>query len=192
MREANDLTLFADDNGDTYVFFEEGAVAGRQTGIMGHRIDLRTCRLLGEPALCFSKDPEGWEKSGIEGPWVIKRQGSYFMFYSAWSRGYEVGFATAPHPTGPWTKYVGNPFFGAQDEGKCAQYGLAYTGKPDDPYVAVGHNATFVGPDGRDWIVAHYQERGGVESLGFDPMWIEDGVIRTLGPTHAEQVVQLP
>lgn len=28
--------------------------------------------------------------------------------------------------------------------------------------------------------------------LGFDPIWIEDGFIKTNGPTHTEQVVQIP
>ena len=28
---------------------------------------------------------------GIEGPFVIKKDGIYYMFFSTWTRGYEVG-----------------------------------------------------------------------------------------------------
>jgi Beta-xylosidase len=48
----------------------------------------------------------------IEGPTVIKHKGIYYLFYSAndyRSIDYSVGYATAPTPYGPWTKYHGNP-----------------------------------------------------------------------------------
>ena len=46
-----------------------------------------------------------------------------------------------------------------------------------------------LGPDGRDWIVCHYQERDKEPTLGFDPIWFENGVIKTNGPTYTEQTV---
>jgi hypothetical protein len=47
-----------------------------------------------------------------EGPTVIKHQSLYYLIYSAndfRSKDYAVGYATAPSPIGPWTKYSGNP-----------------------------------------------------------------------------------
>lgn len=116
----------------------------------------------------------------------------YYMFYSSWTRGYEVGYATASHPKGPWKKYEGNPIFGAQNRKTCAGYGGRFTGNPPGcPYAAAGHNAIFTGPDGRGWIVCHYQETDKPDSLGFDPIWIEDGVIKTNGPTWTEQTIEI-
>lgn len=62
---------------------------------------------------------------------------------------------------------------------------------PGCPYAAAGHNAIFTGPDGRGWIVCHYQETDKPDSLGFDPIWIEDGVIKTNGPTWTEQTIEI-
>lgn len=48
----------------------------------------------------------------MEGPTVIKKDGIYYLFYSAnhfESIDYAVGYATAKSPFGPWEKYPGNP-----------------------------------------------------------------------------------
>lgn len=43
-----------------------------------------------------------WDSIGIEGAYVIKENGQYYLFYSSWTRGYEIGYATASKITGPW------------------------------------------------------------------------------------------
>ncbi|RYU90919.1 beta-xylosidase [Mucilaginibacter terrigena] len=57
-----------------------------------------------------------WEKTAgasvTEGPTVIKRNGLYYLFYSAndfRSVDYAVGYAVSSSPLGPWVKYTGNP-----------------------------------------------------------------------------------
>lgn len=55
-------------------------------------------------------DPNGWPVT--EGPTVIKRNGYYYLIYSAndfRNVNYAVGYATATSPVGPWKKYSGNP-----------------------------------------------------------------------------------
>ena len=52
------------------------------------------------------------EPCPIEGPSVLKKNGIYYLIYSAnhfESKNYGVGYATSDSPVGPWTKYVGNP-----------------------------------------------------------------------------------
>ena len=47
-----------------------------------------------------------------EGPSLLKRNGVYYLIYSAnhfRSQDYAVGYATATSPLGPWKKYDGNP-----------------------------------------------------------------------------------
>ncbi|MCG8527003.1 MAG: glycoside hydrolase family 43 protein [Opitutales bacterium] len=68
---------------------------------------------------CISAEKNTWEDTQtypsvpvIEGPTLIKHKGIYYLFYSAnhfMSADYAVGYATAPSPTGPWTRYEGNP-----------------------------------------------------------------------------------
>jgi hypothetical protein len=53
-----------------------------------------------------------WDAIGIEGAYIIKRQNIYYLFYFSWTRWYEIGYATAPSITGPWTKAGNNPFYG--------------------------------------------------------------------------------
>jgi beta-xylosidase len=58
------------------------------------------------------ENTENEEWSVIEGPTVLKRNGLYYLIYSAnhfKSKDYSVGYATSKSPVGPWKKYTGNP-----------------------------------------------------------------------------------
>jgi len=67
---------------------------------------------------CLTKT-QSWEATSayvsnpiMEGPTVIKKEGLYYLFYSAnhfQSIDYAVGYATATSPLGPWTKNPNNP-----------------------------------------------------------------------------------
>lgn len=53
-----------------------------------------------------------------EGPTVIKRDGLYYLIYSAndfRNPDYAVGYAVSDHPLGPWKKYAGNPIIHQSD-----------------------------------------------------------------------------
>ena len=202
----NDISLFTDDDGHSYAY-----CSGR--GVWQSRIDLENGRLIGDFEKIIDKTDDGdWQLGGVEGPCVIKRQGVYYLFYSAWTRGYEIGYATAEHPLGPWRLYEGNPIFGT----RCREFreeqmqfeGTSHLQFEDtpDPYVEVGHNSIFPGPDGRDWIVCHYWLKGKKPiknpplpmqyedtspQLGFDPIDIVDGKVIAHGPTFTEQTVNI-
>jgi beta-xylosidase len=47
-----------------------------------------------------------WEGGVVEAPWVVKRDGRYFMFYSGnvYDHRYRTGVARATSLTGPWEK----------------------------------------------------------------------------------------
>lgn len=180
-----DLSIFTDDDGRSY-----GYSTGKG-GIMAAELDLDAYRYIGEPVPCTQMVKGTWEDRVMEGPFVIKRQGVYYLFYSCGARGYEVGYATAKAPLGPWTKQPG-PLFGVQNEEACAKLNIAFSGDPNHPLLFAGHNAIFTGPDGRDWICALYQEKGKPEQLGIDPIWIENGLLKTNAPTFTEQTVVLP
>jgi len=107
-----DNTLFIDDDGQAYTFFnkfDDGMT------IWGAELedDLTTIRQgTMKQCLCTSqKWEEVWPKVN-EGAFMVKHKGIYYMIYSGnshLSQYYGIGFATASSPLGPWTKYDKNP-----------------------------------------------------------------------------------
>ncbi len=186
----NDAHLFQDDDGKVYLF---------RSGISASEIDLENCKLVGDFFPVIAKGDKGqWDGGdgvGIEGPYVIKRDGTYYMFYSSWGRGYEVGIATAKNIRGPWTKAANNPFYGAQKIENTQRYGTQYTQAPDVPWTEVGHGSPFEGPDGKLWIASHGYKKGDKiwdAKLVVDPLHFENGIFRTQTPTWTPQSVEMP
>ena len=215
----NDLTFFRDDDGKTWIFWNRG----RDFGIGYAQIDLATGRLLTEPTTAirpsevdYAYAADGspamtpgydgrpvrqvakyydWDSIGIEGAYVIKRDTTYYLFYSSWTRGYEIGYATAPAVTGPWTKAPNNPFYGEQSETTCERNGLPYTGNPASPFNQVGHNEIFTGPDGRLWLSCHgiLKARPEQPMLVIDPLEFDaTGHLVRKSPSYTPQAVPLP
>lgn len=214
LTQGNDLTFFEEDE-KVWAFWNRG----RQYGILFAQIDLESATFLTEPQSAikpaqvdFAYDEAGellqvpgydgrlkpkvakyhaWDAIGIEGAYVIKENEIYYLFYSSWTRGYEIGYATAPAITGPWTKHPDNPFYGAMSEAACKKNGMDYSGDPNNPFKAVGHNEIFVGPDGRYWLSCHGIDTSGVPMLVIDPIWFdEQGAIQSNGPTYTPQEVR--
>ncbi|MBZ4187337.1 glycoside hydrolase family 43 protein [Niabella sp. 3A5MI-3] len=78
----------------------------------------------------------------VEGPTVLRHKGIYYLIYSAnhfENQQYAVGYATASHPLGPWTKAAENPVLS-----------MTNTGKPGS-----GHGDVFFDPDGSMNYVFH-------------------------------------
>lgn len=76
-----------------------------------------------------------------EGPFMLKHNGTYYLVYSAnhfANPDYGIGYATSSAPTGPWTKYIGNPILSSND---------SLTGP--------GHCGFFNDQDGNLFIVYH-------------------------------------
>lgn len=153
--------MFEDDDGTVYAFWNG------QKKMYAAEVDVEKMQPVGnKPIEIFYPTAGTWDGIGIEGPYCIKHKDTYYLFYSSWSRGYEIGYATAKHPLGPWTKYEGNPIYGAQSKGVCKKNNLPYTGDPNCPFRAVGHNEVFTGPDGRLWLSCHGILEGGIPDAG--------------------------
>ena len=63
-------------------------------------------KLIGDDTLVLANDLE-WEGHLIEGPWVTKQEGRYWLFYAGNDFGtpaYGIGVAVADHPLGPYVK----------------------------------------------------------------------------------------
>ncbi|KMT66836.1 glycoside hydrolase family 43 protein [Catenovulum maritimum] len=211
----NDLTFYHE-NGTTWAFWNQGHKKGirfaeinlakgefttePQTAIKAGPLDYAyddKGKLLKEPGYDGRPKPKvakyyEWDSIGIEGAYVIKEKGTYYLFYSSWTRGYEIGYATAKSITGPWTKHSNNPFYGAMNKQVTEERGFKYTGDVNSPFNHVGHNAIFRGPDGRLWLSCHGIAHGKSPFLVMDPIWIdEDGALKSDGPTYTKQTIKL-
>lgn len=106
----NDATLFEDEDGQTYLYCSGG-------GLFQAKIELKSGKLTTPIQKFLDKKQPGWPEwmvGGIEGPFVIKKEGTYFMFFSTWTRGYEVGLLKAKSPMGPWELVSQEPIFGTR------------------------------------------------------------------------------
>jgi xylan 1,4-beta-xylosidase len=202
----NDATIFEDDNGQTYLYCSGN-------GLFQAEIDLPTGKIIGQLQKFLDKREPGypeWMAGGIEGPFVIKKYGIYFMFFSTWTRGYEVGLLKSGSPLGPWELVSREPIFGTRKKGYRPE--LAISGgyadlkfqDSEDPYCETGHNALFEGPDGKLWSSCHYlmydkrpypycselQSWEKTPQMGIEPVIYENGVFSISGPTWTEQVVE--
>lgn len=136
-----DNSLFIDDDGKPYLFFDrfnDGLniwVAELEPNLLD--VKKETMR----PCIHVTQE---WEKVWPrvnEGGFVIKRNGVYYLTYSANSYEspfYGIGVATATNIFGPWIKYDKNPIY--QKVGDL---------------VGIGHSAMFTDKDGQLRIVFH-------------------------------------
>ena len=217
--QGNDLTFFVEGDGEVWAFWNRGKVFGigfaqidlatgtfltaPQSAIRPSKVDCditATGDTLKVPAYDGRLKPKikkyyDWDSIGIEGAYVIKENGKYYLFYSSWTRGYEIGYATADKITGPWIKHPNNPFYGAQNKKLCEERGFEYTNDLENPFNQVGHNEIFKGPDGRYWLSCHGiipDENDERPFLVIDPIWFdESGNIQCDGPTYTEQKILL-
>ena len=76
------------------------------TPIHARRLADDGCSLVGEETIVLRNDLD-WEGHLIEGPWVTRQQGRYWLFYAGNDYGtpaYGIGVAVADHPLGPYIK----------------------------------------------------------------------------------------
>ncbi len=138
-----DSSLFIDDDGTPYVYFVR-FTNGNVIWVAELEDDWETIK---EETLtmCLETSDAGWETSlgkVNEGASVIKKEGIYYMLYSAndfRSQDYGVGYAMATSPLGPWRKQSGNPILQ----------------NPKNGLVGTGHGAYFTDKMGNEKYVFH-------------------------------------
>jgi beta-xylosidase len=137
-----DNTLFIDDDGTPYLFFVRftngNVIWSAELGSDWMSIKENTLKRCVEAV-------SGWETilgKVTEGPSVVKRNGVYYLLYSAndyRSQDYGVGYATTTSLTGSWTKAAENPILH----------------KPNVELVGTGHGALFKDSEGSFRYVFH-------------------------------------
>jgi hypothetical protein len=77
-----------------------------RTPIRAQRLAPDGASLLGEPTIILANDRD-WEGHLVEGPWVTRQQGRYWLFYAGndfCTPAYGIGIAVADHVLGPYAK----------------------------------------------------------------------------------------
>ncbi len=154
-----DKMLFSDDDGRLYLYFG----CSEAGGIWGMELDAADpTKALSEPSefITFNPQERPWEalgewnqnlnKSWIEGSWMLKRNGRYYLTYSAAGtefRTYAMGCFVGSSPLGPFTPQKRNPILRTTD-------GLV---------TGPAHGSIVAGPENQLW--AFYTMRAGVAHI---------------------------
>jgi GH43 family beta-xylosidase len=135
-----DASEYEAPDGTRYVIWKvDGNAVGQHTPIRIQPLAPDGLSLVGSPATLITND-QAWEGGVVEGPWMIDRGGTFYLFYSGngyASPSYALGVARASSPLGPFTKAPA-PIVTSQG---------AWQGP--------GHGSVVVGPRGEDVFVYH-------------------------------------
>jgi GH43 family beta-xylosidase len=177
-----DAYVFEDDDGKRYFYyvsFDNG------NHIWGAELndDMMTIKPDTRKKLISPEEP--WEThmaNVAEGAVIIKREDTYYLTYSGShfeSPHYSVGYATAKHPLGPWTKYENNPIM------KSTSYAHG-----------TAHHSIVESPDGSELFIVYHQHNDlqtteprqmAIDRLQFIPQANGPDILEAWGPTMSHQ-----
>lgn len=130
------------DHGALYLYFKnDGNSIGLTTTLWGQRLSADGLHLLGQPTSLISNDPQSWEGSIIEAPFMFQHLGGYYLFYSgnSYNGNYAEGYASCRSPLGPCQKASNNPILKSQT----------------NPTVIGPGGASLLQIGGQSWMVYH-------------------------------------
>ena len=185
---AFDTHIFVDDDNQPYLFWPGRGISG----IYGVKLNPNNlCEFVGKPVHLFGFNPmHAWERYGemneypgvawIEGPWVIKRNGIYYLEYSAsgtqWKT-YAEGYYTATSPLGPYTYAANNPLLQ----------------KTEGLVTGTAHGSIVKGPDDEWWqfyTIVLSNPPGG-RRIGMDKVTFDDDGLMSVKVTDTPQPAPL-
>jgi beta-xylosidase len=177
-----DASPFQDDE-KLYLYYKnDGNCCGIPTYIYVQELAADGLSLLGDAVRLVRNDKQ-WEGGVVEAPTMVKRDGRYYLFYSANNYAgveYAVGYALCESPTGPCADAPENPILKSKLQ------------KPPDMVIGPGHQ-TIVRVDDQDWLVYHAWEvisggrRGDRRQVWLDRIDWQDGKPVIQGPTVGPQ-----
>jgi arabinan endo-1,5-alpha-L-arabinosidase len=159
---AIDVNQFADASGNLYlVWKDDGNSQGKATPIHGQKLAADGVTLQGSASTLIT-NTLAWEGPLVEGPWIIRHDGMYYLFYSAnayYNGKYAVGVARAKNPLGPYEK-KGAPILTTNSR-----------------WVGPGHCSVVETPAGRTMMVYHAWRAGQVNTGGAGRVVLVDEVV---------------
>jgi arabinan endo-1,5-alpha-L-arabinosidase len=142
---AIDATYFEDDDASKWLVYKiDSNARGLPTKLVARQLAADGLSFAGPPVDILSSDSSTWEGKVVEAPWVVKRDGTYYLFYSgnAYDHRYRTGVARAANLVGPYEKH-GAPILANNDR-----------------WVGPGHGSV-VTTGGEDWFVYHAWSNAG-------------------------------
>ncbi len=181
-----DPHVFFDEDGRIYLYWSEKGIGVDHRAINGCELAPDLMGLKGEPRMLIYST-QAWEygkkwqdKGWNEGPVMLKRNGTYYLMYSAnlyASPYYGVGFATAASPLGRFEKWKDNPVLSREGH--------------ENTISGPGHHSVVASPDGKELFAVYHKHIAPgeterhvcIDRMGFRP----DGSIYVNGPTLTPQ-----
>ena len=117
-----------DEKGERYLIWKEDGNSRKQPTILWmQRLNENATKLLDQPKELIRNDT-AWEGAVIEGPFVLKRDNWFYLFYSGngccgSGCNYAVGVARSHSLHGPYEKYARNPILAGNATWKCPGHG---------------------------------------------------------------------
>lgn len=121
-----------DERGVRYLLWkEDGNSRNLPTPIWAQQLSADGTKLVGERRELIRNDAP-WEAQLVEGPFVLRRGGWFYMFYSGNACcgrecNYALGVARSRSLLGPWEKHKDNPILKGNDTWKCPGHGTIVT-----------------------------------------------------------------
>jgi beta-xylosidase len=154
-KEAIDAFVF-NDNGQLYITFKAYGLDKRPIEILASKLSADGLKLEGEP-FSLLKDEQ---RMGMEGESVLKRNGYYYIFYSAGgccgvNCSYNVRVARSKNFAGPYEVYANNPILSENDKWKCMGHGTFVKGSNGaDLYLHHAYNKESMAMTGRQGLIS--------------------------------------
>jgi GH43 family beta-xylosidase len=136
---------YIEDNGAPFLIYKiDGNSQGMPTPMIIRQLAADGLSFVGDEVQVLVNDTNSWEGGVVEAPWIIKRDGFYYMFYSGnvYDHRYRTGVARASAVLGPYEK-LGPPILGNNER-----------------WVGPGHGSV-VQVEGLDYFVYHAWSNAG-------------------------------
>ena len=133
-----------DENGKLFIVWkEDGNSVGEPTPLWAQELDEKNWKLVGKRTEILRNDPTTWEGTLIEGPFIMRKNGYFYLFYSGnfcCGRGcnYAMGVARSRTLLGNWERYEKNPILKGNENWNCP-----------------GHGSVVTDERGRTWMMYH-------------------------------------
>lgn len=133
-----------DENGKLFVVWkEDGNSVGKPTPLWAQELDDVNYKLTGEKHEILRNDPNTWEGNLVEGAYILRRDGWFYLFYSGNACcgrecNYAMGVARSKTLLGTWEKSPANPILKGNDDWKCP-----------------GHGTIVADETGKTWLLYH-------------------------------------
>jgi beta-xylosidase len=122
-----------DENGKLFIVWKEDANSvNKPTPLWAQQLDERTFKLVGERREIMRNDPNTWEGHLIEGSYIMRRNGWFYMFYAGNACcgrecNYAAGVARSRTLLGKWERSPMNPILKGNENWKCPGHGTVVT-----------------------------------------------------------------